>query len=695
MAGDSYRPPPRAPREPRQKAPSLADRVTFTGGSGDSYRPSRSLPDFSFTSNHPAPRFPPAKPLPINATPSRKKSRGGGRGGKHNNPRPQDRGLGQSGGTQQNINGNDIGKRPWRPYPFRGHAAHDRQLLRRQETNGPEQTLGVAQGVNKFINPDDLSTSEGEMELEGNEDSNDSAIHKSARIQPVTQVDGDSVPKWSNPDPYTVLPPPAETTGKRVDFVQLIRRAKAQTSDEALGRNAVAANDDFISFDTEPTPPTGPRSQIVPPFGRIHPLPPQPPPLLEGSLNQVAINHTPALTNYSMDNPLAAGLPAKPQHSGRQQKRKHGLIESNLVSEWMAKPNQNQTPWSFNKKYLGRISENKGSDFERMVMIRLNNEIVDFIEAYQPDDHTDKVRSNLVKRISDALAHMPNLLPRGSIECFGSFPAGLYLPTADMDLVYVSDAHKRGGLRQLNLESRKMANRILRGAANKLERDRIAREVVVISKAKVPIIKFKDRHTNIHVDLSFENLTGIDAQKQFLRWKKEFGNEMIYLVAFVKQFLVMRGLSDVHTGGLGGFSTICLVVVFLHHFRQENGTEHTAPVHGKQLLDFLDFYGNKFDLSRQRLVMDPIQLAPKGRDGIDGRAEKNDRLSIQDPNDPTNNISGGSSRVKEIFKLFSAAHHDLTARCASWDPSGASILGSVIGGNYDSYHNFRNHLARC
>lgn len=180
-----------------------------------------------------------------------------------------------------------------------------------------------------------------------------------------------------------------------------------------------------------------------------------------------------------------------------------------------------------------------------------------------------------------------------------------------MDLVWVSTRYHSGGLRYLNMDSKRQVNNILRTTARKLEQDGIARDVAIIAKAKVPIIKFKDKLTNVHVDLSFENLTGISAQSTFLGWKARFGQEMIYLVAFVKQFLVMRGMSDVHSGGLGGFSTICLVVFFLHHFRQEHGTEHSPDLFGKQLLGFLDYYGNKFDIARYRLVMEPIGLAQK------------------------------------------------------------------------------------
>lgn len=60
-----------------------------------------------------------------------------------------------------------------------------------------------------------------------------------------------SVPKWSNPDPYTVLPPVDETQRKRKDVVKIIRKARITAEKEAATENQVVANDDFISFGLE------------------------------------------------------------------------------------------------------------------------------------------------------------------------------------------------------------------------------------------------------------------------------------------------------------------------------------------------------------------------------------------------------------------------------------------------------------
>ncbi|KAF2177050.1 hypothetical protein K469DRAFT_522059, partial [Zopfia rhizophila CBS 207.26] len=68
------------------------------------------------------------------------------------------------------------------------------------------------------------------------------------------------------------------------------------------------------------------------------------------------------------------------------------------------------------------------------------------------------------------------------------------------------------------------------------------------------------------------------------------------LVLLIKQFLVMRGLNDVCTGGLDRFSIICLAVSFIQTHPSHNNL-------GTIFLDFLDYYGNKFNLATDRIIM--------------------------------------------------------------------------------------------
>ena len=234
---------------------------------------------------------------------------------------------------------------------------------------------------------------------------------------------------------------------------------------------------------------------------------------------------------------------------------------------------------------------------------RLHNEIMDFYDFVRPNQHEHTVRSNVIKRIENAIGtrHFPS--STGHVLCFGSFPAGLYLPTADMDLVYVTDNFQKYEEPAFNPDHKRQVADTLFGVSRKLRNRGVAVDVTVIHRAKVPIVKFVDSITGIKVDLSFENLSGIEAQATYQKWKEEYP-DMVYLVALVKQFLAMRGFNDVHLGGLGGFSIICICVSYMQLQPKPENL-------GNLFLGFLDYYGNNFNLARQRIVMDPPELVEK------------------------------------------------------------------------------------
>lgn len=258
-----------------------------------------------------------------------------------------------------------------------------------------------------------------------------------------------------------------------------------------------------------------------------------------------------------------------------------------------------------------------------------------------------------------------------------------------MDLVYASDSHYRGGPPQLDPIGQKAAfTKILYNASRRLQEEHIpAKAPQVIRGAKVPIIKFKDRLTGIDVDISFENLSGVQAQATFDKWKRDYP-DMIYMVALVKQFLAMRGLNEVHSGGVGGFTIICLIVNYIHLEKKPDNL-------GACFVGFLKYYGKKFNLAEYRIQMNPPAVIRKDNYGVDGFVEKADRLSIQDPNRLNNNISGGSSKASEVFKAFAAAHDTLTDRMRALKGGvdiGHSLLETVLGGNYETYVRQRHLL---
>lgn len=190
---------------------------------------------------------------------------------------------------------------------------------------------------------------------------------------------------------------------------------------------------------------------------------------------------------------------------------------------------------------------------------------------------------------------------------FGSYVAGLYLPTADMDVVFVSERFMNGGPGHYD------TNQHLKSLRTFLQRKNIAENdsVECIFGAKVPIVKYVDRLTGLRVDVSFENDTGLVANRTFKQWKDTYP-AMPILVTLIKQFLTMRGLNEPVNGGIGGFSAICLVTSLLQLMPQVQ-SRNMIPEHhlGEILMEFLDLYGNQFNTMTTGIQMNPPRYLPK------------------------------------------------------------------------------------
>ena len=215
---------------------------TFRGAaSRDTYQPEE---NFSFrASGPPAPRF----PSPTRQVQPQKRSRQrGDQTGRfdHSRQGPPDR-------RGENARGYQHGRQRGRGY--RPTAAHTREILHKRRASTPEQLYGMSvEGQAHFATV--LSSSEDEAEEASSMDrTRDSELEegevprKRVKTEAAVADEAAAAPKWSNPDPYTALPPTESFSAPKRDIVQVIRKAKVSAPTVDSG-NAVKANDDFISF---------------------------------------------------------------------------------------------------------------------------------------------------------------------------------------------------------------------------------------------------------------------------------------------------------------------------------------------------------------------------------------------------------------------------------------------------------------
>ncbi|KAI1324727.1 hypothetical protein F5Y16DRAFT_380212 [Xylariaceae sp. FL0255] len=628
--------------------------------------------------------------------------------GNHNNRGGRGSRVGRGRGNHSSHNGG-----PRKPH----EKAADRLFLSKRHDEKPEFMLGDTTIRASYRDVDDLSDSDDvDMDISDNGEPNEATQERpTKRIRTDdTQSAAHEVPKWSNPDPYTALPPP-ETTRKK-DVVQLIRKARVDA--EVKKTDTVSDAADFISFelsdDEDPKQgktnnaanrPAAKGSSTKPIVDR-HRLPP-PPFHTPQSTEDQHPNNAHAPPQHSMPPPAGtkngkkgivvdliptASLGNRKRTADDQIKLPHASMKKvnrmastgALIYPWEPVPNEDPCPWAVIDH---SSTPNMGT--------RLHKELVDFYEYVRPRDFEEKVRGELVDALSTLIKKKH---PDAEILPFGSFMSGLYLPTADMDIAVCSQS-----LINHN-EPRFHSKKTFWGLKAHLESHEVAFEnkIEPVSRAKVPLLKYTDNYTGLKVDISFEKMDGYKAINTFLKWRKQYP-AMPALVAFLKQFLLMRGLNEPVNGGIGGFTVICMVVHVLQGMPQVQSASMKPEEHlGETLMEILDYYGNRHEYETVAISMMPPRLVHK-KEASTIVYRNLDRLSIIDPNNPDNDISGGSSNYWVIKDRFAEAYKLLRDRMERFALAGLqtkalssqdTLLYPLIGGKYSNFIEQREYLEK-
>lgn len=338
----------------------------------------------------------------------------------------------------------------------------------------------------------------------------------------------------------------------------------------------------------------------------------------------------------------------------------YSMDENETNIDLNSKVVKNDVPWI----------KNHDHSTQKEIADWLTLEIKDFIAYISPSKEEIELRNDTVRRLREAVTRF---WPDCEVNVFGSYATDLYLPGSDIDMVIVSE-HRQYDTRNA-----------LYSLSSFLKREQLATNVEVIAKAKVPIIKFTEYHSNIHIDVSFERTNGIEAARTIRSWLAETPG-LREIVLIVKQFLAARKLNNVHVGGLGGYSIICLVYSFLQlHPRLSTGNISQYENLGVLLIEFFELYGKNFGYDNVAICVEQdnvCYLNKKYYPDLQGRSPF--ALAIQDPSDPANNISRGSFNIRDIKKAFAGAYELLTNGCYDLESAtykeriGKSILGNVV-----------------
>ncbi|TDL26370.1 Nucleotidyltransferase [Rickenella mellea] len=314
----------------------------------------------------------------------------------------------------------------------------------------------------------------------------------------------------------------------------------------------------------------------------------------------------------------------------------------------------------------------------------LDQEIAAFVKYVSPTPQEHQVRVLLSSYLTYVVKRR---WTDATVTIFGSAAFDLYLPGGDIDMVLnfpypISDKQRKTMLFQLS---------------STFKRERVAEDVEVRTHAKVPIMTCKTtpEFGNIGIDLSINGEDGIKA----IPIVKSYLNKLPALrplVLVVKRFLSQRNLNSAASGSLSSYSIVCMCISFLQLNPMELDSaaiENIDDSHslGTLLLNFFDYYGNKFPYSTSYISVTKEKLLPKEEDGFLLESHP-DLLAIEclvtsgiihvsvGKKDPKwsagKDISRGAGKVRQIKAAFQEAYTALNDAALVFPFE--SLLGQIL-----------------
>ncbi|KAH7292284.1 hypothetical protein KP509_29G060500 [Ceratopteris richardii] len=340
------------------------------------------------------------------------------------------------------------------------------------------------------------------------------------------------------------------------------------------------------------------------------------------------------------------GVPETPQRS------------TSVASSAPLRSTSKDPPW-FDKRGLSY-------KIRRSPLLDLHQEIISFCDLVSPTKEDEELRTAAVQRVSDVIK---SIWTKCQVTVFGSFATGLYLPASDIDVVILDS-----GCCDIQLG--------LKALAKAFARRGIAKNVQIIGKAKVPIIKFVEIGSSISFDISFDMENGPEAA-QFIKDALTAIPPLRPLCLVLKTFLQQRELNEVYTGGIGSYALLVMLLAYLqtrtsksiHAFQRERIT--LEPNLGVLLVDFFEFYGRSLNYKEVGISCRHGGHFFKKKERGFWDSRKPFMLTVEDPQAPENDIAKSSYNFQKVRLSFLLAHRQLTNHKGE-DEDQSGLLAHVV-----------------
>ena len=182
------------------------------------------------------------------------------------------------------------------------------------------------------------------------------------------------------------------------------------------------------------------------------------------------------------------------------------------------------------------------------IAIPTDNIISSFTKPLEITISKNKIHNNEIKRRESLFKHLNKSIAskfeNSKLTAFGSVESGLSLQGGDFDLC----------LQVQNAKQKKVLKRIggmLRGQGME--------NVQIISRAKVPIVKFVDPRSGLNVDISINNTLALHNTSLLTCYANK-DERVKNLILCIKHWALHRNLSDPLTGTLSSYAWSILVI---------------------------------------------------------------------------------------------------------------------------------------
>ncbi|KAJ3037346.1 hypothetical protein HDV00_001771 [Rhizophlyctis rosea] len=287
------------------------------------------------------------------------------------------------------------------------------------------------------------------------------------------------------------------------------------------------------------------------------------------------------------------------------------------------------------------------------------------LEAYyayiKPTDGEHEKRGRVIAFYGRSLG------PSVMVGAFGSYSNRLYLPTGDLDLVIRRDGGDDYGLDAYDVAHNGLAS--YSPAFKALARQGTFNPIL---KSYCPVLKLVDDHSGLHIDATFNNMSGIQGSEAVKKLLAE-ERQLAPIVMLIKLWLDISGLSG--TGGITGFCSIILCAAYLRHSRETLQGQSLGSI----VMGFFKFFGNSFDYAtravqvRRPYIFDARSVHWERRPRLKNAGDV--PLIVLDPKQYNNNVAAATTNAKQFQQACLEAHAAIEQAVADKKPF---LLSSIL-----------------